>query len=121
MKRKMVKTKSHHEKIDVLGGDIGNLRKAIKSKDFGAYSKHLFFEIAYFSCYFIYLALAFFMLIIWEPEARSIIVKSIFSLFTIILAIGTFVLQQNMDLDIDEDIISPHFKESKLAKKRKAS
>jgi hypothetical protein len=120
MKRKprTAKTKALREKVDVLGGDVDSIFKAIKSKKFGLYSKHLFFEIAYFACYFIYLALAFFMLIIWEPEARSLIVKAAFSLFTIILAVGTFVFQQNMDIDIDEDIISPHFKEK--SSKRKA-
>lgn len=111
-----------HEKIDVLGGDIDDLAKAIKSKKIGTYSKHLFFEIAYFGSYFVYLALAFFLLIIWEPEERSLIVKSVFSLFTIILAIGTFVFQQNMDQDIDEDIKAPHFHEkSQKSRKKKAS
>lgn len=108
-----------HEKVDVLGSDIADLTKAFKSKKMGTYSKHLFYEIAYFGCYFIYLALAFFLLIIWEPEERSLIVKSVFSLFTLILAIGTFVFQQNMDQDIDEDIKTPHF--HKESKKKKAS
>jgi hypothetical protein len=107
-----------HEKIEVLGGDIESI---IKAKKLGVYSKHLFFEMAYFFCYFIYLALAFFMLIIWEPEERSLIVKGVFSLFTIILSIGTFVFQQNMDIDIDEDIKAPHFKEPKSIKKRKTA
>lgn len=110
-----------HEKIEVLGGSLDNLAKAVKSKKIGVYSKHLFFEMAYFGCYFVYLALAFFLLIVWEPEERSIIVKAVFSLFSIILAIGTFVFQQTMDQDIDEDIKAPHFKESKSIKKRKSA
>jgi len=111
-----------HEKIDVLGGDLSDLAKAVKSKKLGIYSKHLFYEIAYFASYFVYLGLAFFLLIIWEPEARSLIVKSVFSLFTLILAIATFVFQQNMDQDIDEDIKAPHFEiKKRKSSKRKAS
>jgi hypothetical protein len=111
-----------HDKIDVLGGDLNDLAKAVKSKKLGVYSKHLFYEIAYFASYFIYLGLAFFLLIVWEPEGRSLIVKSIFSFFTAILAIGTFVFQQNMDQDIDEDIKAPHFEVKKRKPaKRKAS
>ena len=105
-----------HEKIEVLGGDLIDLKNAIKSKKAGIYSKHLFYEIAYFASYFIYLGLAFFLLIVWEPEDRSLIVKSVFSLFTILLAIGTFVFQQNLDQDIDEDIKAPHFKKSSKKK-----
>jgi hypothetical protein len=121
MKKKKAKGESlpkFHEKIEALGGDIESI---IKAKKLGAYTKQLFYEVAYFSCYFVYLALAFFMLIIWEPEERSLIVKGVFSLFTIILSITTFVFQQNMDLDIDEDIKTPHFKESKSIKKRKTA
>lgn len=118
----MKKKSAAHEKIDVLGGDINDLAKAVKSKKLGLYSKHLFFEIAYFTSYFIYLGLAFFLLIIWEPEARSLIVKSVFTLFTLILAIATFVFQQNMDQDIDEDIKAPHFEiKKRKSSKRKAS
>jgi hypothetical protein len=118
----MKKKSGAPEKIDVLGGDIQDLAKAVKSKKLGVYSKHLLYEIAYFASYFVYLGLAFFLLIVWEPEDRSLIVKSIFSFFTAILAIGTFIFQQNMDQDIDEDIKAPHFEVKKRKPaKRKAS
>lgn len=118
----MKKKSGLHDKIEVLGGDFSDLAKAVKSKKLGIYSKHLFFEIAYYASYFIYLGLAFFLLIVWEPEGRSLIVKSVFTFFTVILGIGTFVFQQNMDQDIDEDIKAPHFEiKKRKSSKRKAS